>query len=137
MVNLKTAKIIVRVASLYNASALFVFLIPGGLALFGVKEPYSVFWQVLPALLASYAAIVLFFSSNNLGRFGSFPYWNGIIRVIFAVTALLLDFKTSVGMFIGLLAIGDLLIGVLCIYILPKATGNTHLQLLTNSLNNQ
>lgn len=137
MENLKTAKLIVRFASLYNASALFVFLIPGGLSLLGVIEPYSIFWQVLPALLASFGAIVLFFSANNLHRFGSFPYWNGIIRIIFAVTALLLDFGATVGVFISLLAIGDLVIGILCIYILPKATGNSHLQLLTNNLNNQ
>jgi hypothetical protein len=137
MTNIKIAKFIVRFASLYNASALFVFLIPGGLTLFGVEQPYSVFWQVLPALLASFAAIVLFFSSNNLKRFASFPYWNGIVRIVFAITALLLDFKTSVGIFIGLLAIGDLFIGLFCIYILPKATGNTHFQLLTNNLNNQ
>jgi hypothetical protein len=97
MTNIKIARFIVRFASLYNASALFVFLIPGGLTLFGVEQPYSFFWQVLPALLASFAAIVLFFSSNNLQRFATFPYWNGIVRIVFAVTALLLDFKTSVG----------------------------------------
>ena len=134
MTNLKTAQLIVRLAALYNASALFVFLIPGGLTLFGVKEPYSAFWQVLPALLASFGTIVLLLSSQNLQKFGSFPYWNGIIRIIFAVTTLLLDFKSSVGEFIGLLALGDLLIGILCIYIIPKATSNSHIQLLTNKL---
>jgi hypothetical protein len=136
MKNLKTAKFIVRFASLYNASALVVFLVPGALILFGVKEPYSNFWKILPALLASFGAIVLFLASKDLTKFGAFPYWNGIIRIIFAVTALLLDFKTSVGLFMGLLALGDLFIGLLCIYILPIATKNSHLQLLTNNLNN-
>lgn len=136
MANLKTAQFIIRFASIYNASALVVFLVPGGLAFLGVKEPYSSFWQILPALLATFAAITLFLASKDLKKFGAFPYWNGIIRIIFAITALAMNFKDTVGLFMGFLAIGDLIVGLLTFFILPRATGNTHAQLFTNNLKN-
>lgn len=126
------AKVIVRFASLYNASALLFFLAPGGLSLLGVQEPYSSFWRVLPALLASFAAIVLWISSSDLLRYGSFAAWNGIIRVIFAITALIAGYQYTVGKFILLLAVGDLLVAVLCEYFVSKATEKSIWQLLTN-----
>lgn len=134
MVNQKLAKTLVTFAASYNASALIVFLIPGALPLFGVKVPYSSLWLVLPSLLALFGSIVLFLSSRNLDKFGAFPYWNGLIRILFAVVAILMDYWGSVGWFIGLIAIGDLIVGVLCILVLPKALNKTHRQLITNHL---
>lgn len=128
---LKT-KTIVRLASLYNGSALVFFLIPGGLALFGISEPYSSFWRVLPALLASYAAIVLWLSSYDVPKYASFPFWNGIIRVVFATVALTANYQATLGIFILLLAIGDLLIGILCMYFIKVSTGKSIIELLTN-----
>jgi hypothetical protein len=130
--NPKFAKYLVRFASLYNASALVVFLAPGGLALFGVKEPYSPFWVWLPSLLALFASITLFLSSRDLSKFGAFPYYNGLVRVTFASVAFLLDFGGSVGTFITVIAIGDLAIGLLCIILLPIALRKPHTHFLLN-----
>lgn len=129
---LKASKAIVRLASLYNASALVFFLIPGGLALFGVSEPYSSFWRVLPALLASYGAIVLWLSSYDVLKYGSFAFWNGIIRVVFAAVALTANYQATLGIFILLLASGDLLIGILCMFLIKVSTGKSIVELLTN-----
>lgn len=130
--NFTFAKYLVCIASIYNASALIVFLTPGGLAFFGVREPYSPFWTWLPALLALFASIVLFLSSLDLHKYGTFPYYNGIIRVLFASAAFLLGFQNSVGLFIGLIAAGDMIIGLLCIFSIPRALNKTHIALLLN-----
>lgn len=130
---LSRAKTIVRIASLYNASALVFFLIPDGLELFGIAEPYSSFWRVLPALLASYVAIVLWLSSADILKYASFPFWNGLIRIVFAVVALAANYQVSVGIFIFWLALGDFLIGALCLWIMKVATGRSFAKLLTNN----
>ncbi len=121
---------VVRACSLYNASALVAFLIPGMLSAFGVAVPDASFWLWLPSLLALFAAITLWISSRDLVRYGAFVYWNGLIRITFAIVSFLLDFGGSVGAFIALLAAGDLVLGLACIVGLPMATGRKHAQLL-------
>ncbi|HET6146290.1 MAG TPA: hypothetical protein VFH68_02070, partial [Polyangia bacterium] len=84
------------------------------------------------SLFALFAATVLMFSAADLRRLGTFPYWNGIVRLAFVVVTFALDFGGSVGPFVRLLAIGDLALALGCIFGLPLATRRTHLQLLTN-----
>jgi hypothetical protein len=127
---ISTAKMITRFASLYNASALIIFLVPGALALVGVEEPYSSFWKVLPALLASFAAITLWISSNNIIQFAAFPAWNGIIRIVFATVAIVAGYHITMGPFILLLVAGDLLIGILTIVLVTRASEKSFIQLL-------
>ncbi|MBK9931651.1 MAG: hypothetical protein IPP04_17505 [Saprospiraceae bacterium] len=130
---ISTATMITRFASLYNASALIIFLVPGALTLFGVEEPYSSFWQVLPALLASFGSVTLWISSNNIVQFATFPVWNGIIRIIFATVAITAGYHNTMGLFILLLALGDLLIGILTVSLVKRATTKSLLQILKNN----
>lgn len=130
---ISAAKFITRLASLYNGSALVLFLVPGALALFGVQAPYSSFWSVLPALLASFGAITLWISANDIVQFAVFPAWNGIIRIIFAVVAISAGYHTTVGTFVLLLAMGDLAIGVLTIILVNRASNKTFINLLLNN----
>ncbi len=123
-------KTLVRFCAAYNGSALIAFLVPGVLPSLGVEAPSSPLWRWLPALLAFFAATVLTIASRDLSRYGSFAYWNGLVRITFAVAALALRFDLSAGSFFGLLALGDLLLGLACIIALPKATGRSHLGLL-------
>ena len=122
----------VRMAGIYNASAVLVFLTPGVLPLLGVTLPHSPFWVWLPALMGLFAGLVLFLSSRDLVKFGAFPYWNGIIRLIFVAAASSLDFGGSAGTFIGLLALGDLPLAIGCLFGLPRALNRTHWDLITN-----
>jgi hypothetical protein len=131
MKNLKFAKSLVLTAAFYNASALIVFLLPGGVPFFGVSIPDSSFWRVLPALLALFASVVLFLSSKDLTKYGSFPYWNGIIRVTFATVAIILNYKGTIGLFIGLVAIIDFFVGLSCIVAIPPALQKSHFKVLT------
>lgn len=79
-----------------------------------------------------FAGIVLLLSSQDLVKYGAFPYWNGIVRLIFVVSAFSLDFGGSAGSFIGLLAQGDLPLALGCIFGLPRVLNRTHWDLLTN-----
>ena len=122
----------VRLCGLYNASAVVAFLTPGMLPALGVPLPHSPFWVWLPALMGLFAGIVLFLSSADLQRYGAFPFWNGIIRLIFVVAAFTLDFGGSAGRFMGLLAIGDIPLALGCLIGVPRVTGRSPAQLLTN-----
>ena len=122
----------VRLAGIYNASAVVVLVTPGALGLVDVQEPYSDFWMWLPGLTGLFAGIVLLLSAMDLEKFGSFPYWNGIIRLAFVIAAVALGFGSSTGMFAWVLAAGDVPLALGCIFGLPRALGRTHWQLLTN-----
>jgi hypothetical protein len=122
----------VRAAGVYNASAVVVLVTPGALDLVGVREPYSAFWTWLPGLTGLFAGIVLLLSSMNLRLFGAFPYWNGIVRLIFVV-ATIVSFGGDEAFF-ALLAVGDVPLALGTIIGLPWALGRTHRELLTNRL---
>ena len=100
----------------------------------GVPLPHSPFWVWLPALLGLFAGIVLIHSSFNLQRFGTFPYFNGIVRLIFVIAALSMDFGSTAGQFMGMLAWGDLPLALGCIFGLPYVLKKSHWQMLTNDL---
>lgn len=122
----------VRAAGLYNASAVVVLVTPGALDLVGVGEPGSAFWTWLPGLTGLFAGIVLLLSSMNLRLFAAFPYWNGIIRLVFVV-ATIASFGGDEAFF-ALLALGDVPLALGTIFGLPWALGRTHRELLTNRL---
>jgi hypothetical protein len=126
----------VRVAGLYNASAVIVFLTPGALGLVGVTAPASELWTWLPGLMGLFAGIVLFLSSRDLVTYASFAYWNGIIRLVFAVAAFAFDFGASAGAFMGLLAWGDVPLAIITIVGVPRAAGRTHLDVLLDRKRN-
>ena len=122
----------VRAAGVYNASAVVVLVTPGALDLVGVREPSSAFWTWLPGLTGLFAGIVLLLSAMNLRLFGAFPYWNGIVRLIFVV-ATIVSFGGDEAFF-ALLAVGDVPLALGTIFGLPWALGRTHRELLTNRL---
>jgi hypothetical protein len=123
----------IRVAALYNASAILVLVTPGALDLVGVQDPYSAFWTWLPGLTGLFAGVVLFLSAMNLQLFGAFPYWNGIIRLVFVIATFWMSFGSD-ATFFGLLALGDVPLALGTIFGLPWALGRTHHELLTNRL---
>jgi hypothetical protein len=123
---------LVRVAGAYNVSAIVVLVTPGALAFVSVEEPYSEFWTWLPGLTGLFAGIMLLLSAMDLEKYGSFPYWNGIVRLTFVVATVALNFGDSLGVFALVLAAGDVPLGLACVFGLPRALGRTHRQLLTN-----
>lgn len=124
----------VRVAGVYNASAIVVFLTPGAPEAVGLRMPDAQFWVWLPSLVGLFAGIVLVLSSMDLRRFGAFPYWNGIVRLIFVVVVFTLDLPEQAGVFVAVLALGDVPLALITIFGLPSVLGCGHGELLRNRL---
>jgi hypothetical protein len=124
----------VRVAGVYNASAIVVFLSPGAPEAVGLRTPDIEFWVWLPSLVGLFAGIVLLLSSVDLQRFGAFPYWNGIVRLIFVVVVFTLDLPEQAGAFVTILAVGDLPLALIMIFGLPYVLRRGHGDLLRNRL---
>ena len=123
----------VRAAALYNGAGIVVMLTPGGLGLVGVTVPYSPFWVWLGALMGLFATMALWISSRDLEKYGTFPYWNGIVRMTFVVATFALDFGATMGFFAVALALGDVVLSLGCIFGLPRAVGRSHWELLTGA----
>jgi len=123
---------LIRFAALYNLSGALIFVIPGGLGLFGVPAPPSLLWTWLPALMGCFAAVVLLLSARDLHTYGAFPYWNGLVRLSFVIAAFALDFAATAGGFITWLALGDLVLAAACLLGLPAVLQRSHLDLLLN-----
>jgi hypothetical protein len=124
----------VRVAGIYNASAIVIFLTPGAPEAVGLRMPDAQFWVWLPALVGLFASAVLILSSVDLRRFGAFPYWNGIVRLIFVVVVFALDLPEQAGVFVAVLAVGDLPLALITIFGLPYVLRRGHGDLLRNRL---
>lgn len=124
-------KTVVRFCALYNASALVAFVTPGVMPALGVPLP-SPFWVWLPALLGLFVAIVLWLSAADLRRYGAFPFYSGLVRIVFAVLTFALDFPGSAGRLTAVIGLGDLALGLACVIGIPRVTGRTPLELLTN-----
>jgi hypothetical protein len=123
---------VIRFCALYNAGAIVMFLVPGMLGLVGAREPYSPFWRWLPATMAMFPTIVLWISAQDLRRYGPFPFYNGLIRLTFAVAAIALDFGATAGAFLGLLAWGDLVLALIEIVGIPVVLKCSPVDLLLN-----
>jgi hypothetical protein len=124
----------VRVAGIYNASAIVVFLTPGAPEAVGLRMPGIEFWVWLPSLVGLFAGIVLVLSSMDLRRFGAFPYWNGIVRLVFVVVVFTLDLPAEAGAFVAVLAVGDVPLALVTIFGLPYVLKCGHGDLLRNRL---
>jgi hypothetical protein len=122
----------IRVAALYNASGVLVLLTPGVLELLGVDVP-APFWVWLGGLMGLFAGVVLFLSAADLTMFGAFPYWNGLIRLVFVIATFSLAFGSDAAFF-ALLAVGDIPLAAVVLFGLPRALERTPWQLLTNQL---
>jgi hypothetical protein len=94
-------------------------------------SPTRRFWTRLPALVGLYAGMVLLLSSMNLHAYGAFPYWNGVVRLVFLTAAIWMNFGGD-ATFFGLLAVGDVPLARGIIFGLPWALGRTHWELLLN-----
>jgi len=124
----------VRIAGVYNASAIVVFLTPGAPGVVGLRMPEAQFWVWLPALVGLFAGTVLVLSSMDLRRFGAFPYWNGIVRLVFVVVVFTLDLSAQAGVFVVVLALGDVPLALVTIFGLPHVLRCGHGDLLRNRL---
>jgi hypothetical protein len=122
----------VRLCAIYNVSGALTLLSPPALEKVGFPLPSAEIWAWLPALIGTFAAIVLWLASRDLAKYGAFIYWNAVVRLTFVVLTFALDFAATAGSFATVLALGDLALAAVILAGLPRATGRSALALLAD-----
>ena len=122
----------VRTCAIYNLGGGMVLVAPGALGLLGVPDPGSPFWLWLPALLGSFGAIVLIYSSLDLQHRGTLVYWNAVVRLIYAGVTFALQFADTMGPFAAYLGVGDAVLGIGVLVGLPLSLRRSPASLLLN-----
>jgi len=106
------------------------FFFPSLAPLLGVQQPESLFFSWSPALLTTFLGVMLILCSWNLTARGTLVYWEGILRLVGFLMLGYFGFIGGLGLAIGVMAVIDLVIGVVYLVGLPKALKVSHLDLL-------
>jgi hypothetical protein len=116
-------------AGVYNlmlAAAMAVPAVPRSL---GINIADPVLGQLIAGFLL-FTAIAQMFGSRDLPNYGWLIFWEGILRWISAALLIPYGFFGHVGIMAGVLGLGDFLIGVVFVLILPNAIGKRPADLL-------
>jgi hypothetical protein len=116
-------------AGVYNlvlAAAMAVPAVPRSL---GINIADPVLGQLIAGFLL-FTAIAQMFGSRDLPTYGWLIFWEGILRWISAALLIPYGFFGHVGVMAGVLGLGDFLIGVVFVLILPNAIGKRPADLL-------
>jgi hypothetical protein len=116
-------------SGVYNAGlALFLVFPPLYLAL-GLNIPAPLWGWLLSGFLA-FTSAVLILASHDLRRRASLVYWESLLRYIAALLLIPAGLFGDLGLIGVPLGLGDLAIGLVYMFGLPKELGVTHSLLL-------
>lgn len=129
---------------LWNASSLAKFIywagvynlgLAAGMALPAVHHALgiNIADPVLGKLIAGFlifTAVIQMFGSRDLPTYGWAIFWEGILRWIAALLLIPYGFFGHLGFMAGVLGLGDFLIGLVFLFILPEVTGKSRGKLL-------
>jgi hypothetical protein len=87
-------------------------------------------WGWLVAGFLAYTGVVLIFASRNLNQRGALVYWESFLRYVAAVVLIPAGVFGDVGLIAALLGLGDLLIGLVYAFALPRELGVSNRALL-------
>jgi len=114
----------------YNAIAGFTFLFPGFATRLGVTLPASNVWVWTVAVAIIYLGVALILCSRDLKNRATFVYWEGLLRLVAFFLFAGFGFFGDLGTIMGILGIGDLVIGLVYLIGLPKALQASPAELL-------
>lgn len=89
-------------------------------------------WGWLIAGFLGFTSTVLILASRDLGRRAAFVYWESLLRYIAALVLVPAGVFGDVGLIVVPLGLGDLAIGLVYMFGLPKELGLSHTALLTD-----
>jgi hypothetical protein len=115
-------------SGIYNAGLALSLLFPPLYRTLGLNIPAPV-WGWLFAGFLAYTAAVLILASRDLRRRAVFVYWESLLRYIAALLLIPGGLFAGLGLIAVPLGIGDLLIGLVYMFGLPKELGVSHQQL--------
>ncbi|WP_292528610.1 hypothetical protein [Methylocystis sp.] len=87
-------------------------------------------WGWLIAGFLAYTCVVLIFASRNLIQRGALVYWESLLRYVAAIVLIPAGVFGDVGLIAALLGLGDLVIGLIYAFGLPRELAVSHRALL-------
>lgn len=105
-------------AGVYNLGLAAGMALPPVQQALGINIADPVLGQLIAGFLV-FTAVIQMFGSRNLPVFGWAIFWEGILRWIAAALLVPYGFLGHMGAMAGFLGIGDFLIGLVYLFILP------------------
>ena len=109
----------------YNLGLALVLAVPAAYRALGLNIP-APFWGWLVGGFLAYTGVVLILSSRDLRRRASLVYWESILRYLAALLLVPAGLVGGLGWIAVLLGLGDLAIGLVYMFGLPKDLGVSH-----------
>lgn len=116
-------------SGVYNAVLAAILTLPPLYRAMGLNLCSPV-WGWLIAGFLAYTCAVLVFASRNLKQRGALVYWESLLRYVAAIVLIPAGLFGDVGLAAALLGSGDLAIGLIYAFGLPKALGVSHRDLI-------
>jgi hypothetical protein len=120
-------------SGVYNAGLALFLLWPPAYQALGLNIP-APFWGWLVAGFLAYTGVVLVLASRDLRQRASLVYWEALLRYVAALLLIPAGLFGDLGLIAVPLGLGDLGIGLIYMFGLPKALGLTHGALLWDRL---
>lgn len=128
-----TMKKFVFWSGVYNAGLAFFLLCPPMYRAIGINicEPL---WGWLIAAFLAFSSAVLIISARDLHRRAALVYWESLLRYLAALLLIPAGLFGDFGFMLVLMGLGDLMIGLVYMFGLPKELGVTHRALLLDAM---
>lgn len=120
-------------SGVYNAGLALTLTCPPVYRLLGLNIPTPLWGWLLAGFLA-FTSAVLILASRNLRPRAAFVYWESILRYIAALLLVPAGLFGDLGLIAVPLGLGDLAIGLVYMFGLPKELGVSHHALLCDRL---
>ncbi len=118
---------------IYNAGLALILLCPPVYRALGLNICAPV-WGWLIAGFLAFTAAVLILAARDLRRRAALVYWEALLRYVAALLLIPAGLFGDIGGVAALLGVGDLTIGLVYMFGLPKELGAGHRALLTDSI---
>ena len=116
-------------SGVYNAGLALTLTCPPIYRLLGLNIPAPL-WGWLIAGFLAYTSVALILASRDLPQRASFVYWESVLRYIAALLLIPAGLFGDLGLIAVPLGLGDLTIGLVYMFGLPKELGLSHSALL-------
>ncbi len=120
-------------SGLYNAGLSLILLFPPIYGAMGLNI-CNPFWGWLIAGFLGFTAAVLMLAARDLHRRASLVYWEALLRYVAALLLIPAGLFGDIGIIAALLGLGDLAIGLVYMFGLPRELGVTHADLLLDRI---
>ena len=116
-------------SGIYNLGLSLILLFPPLYRAMGLKVCNPV-WGWLIAGFLGFTAAVLILAARDLRRRGSLVYWEALLRYVAALLLIPAGLFGDIGIIAALLGLGDLVIGLVYMFGLPRELQRSHSDLL-------